>query len=159
MSRFAILLGATLCLPVGGCMMKPRHLVYPDGVVFTGWHVPNFEICNWSRDPNNPQPCPVVVHLPAGDLGDKELSDAAALKWAGWEEQDNGNGNTSLWLRAGTGQVNCNYRGAALVGASVSTLSSAGSGPVALSVNGKRVILPATAEAITATLGQPLRRD
>ena len=81
--------------------MKPRHLVNPQGVTFTGWHVPNFEICNWDRDPNNPQPCPLVIHLPAGDLGDKELSDAAALKRAGWEQQDNGN----LLLRASKGQV------------------------------------------------------
>ena len=155
MRRFAVLLVATLALPTGGCMMKPRHLVYPQGVTFTGWYTPNFEICNWDRDPNNPQPCPLVVHLPAGDLSAKELSDAAALKRAGWEEQANGN----LMLRAGKGLVCCSYQGGVLVGASVGTLPSDGGGPVAISVGGKRLSVPATDAEITAALGQPLRRD
>ena len=68
--------------------MKPRHLVYPDGVKIIGWHVPNFEVCLWDRDPKNPRPCPLVVHLPTGDVGSKELADAAGLKRAGWEQQD-----------------------------------------------------------------------
>src|SRR5205085_497142 len=52
MKRFAVLLAVALAVPAGGCMMKPRHLVYPDGVTFVGWHVPNFESCLWTRDPN-----------------------------------------------------------------------------------------------------------
>ena len=155
MRRFAALLVVLLALPAGGCMMKPRHLVYPQGVTFTGWYVPNFEICNWDRDPNNPQPCPLVIHLPAGDLGDKELSDVAALKRAGWQEQDNGN----LVLRASKGLVCCSHQGRVLVGVSVSALPSAGGGPIAVSVGGKRISLPATDETITAALRQPVRRD
>ena len=155
MRRFAALLVVMLAVPAGGCMMKPRHLVYPQGVSFTGWYVPNFETCNWNRDPNNPQPCPLVIHLSAGDMGAKELSDAAALKRAGWEEQDNGN----LVLRAGKGLACCSHQGGVLVGVSVSALPSAGGGPIVVSVGGKRTSLPATAEAITAALGQPLRRD
>jgi hypothetical protein len=155
MYRFAALLVVVTLLPAGGCMMKSRHLVYPQGVTFTGWHMPDFEICNWDRDPNNPQPCPLAIHMPAGDLGDKELSDAAALKRAGWEEQAGGN----LVLRADKGLVCCSHRGGVLVGVSVSALPRAGGGPIALSVGGKRISLPATDGAITAVLGQPVRRD
>jgi hypothetical protein len=158
MRSFVSILGVAALVPAGGCMMKPRHLVYLQGVTFTGWHTPNFEICGWDRDPNNPRPCPLVVHLPTGDLGDKELSDALALKRAGWEEQDNGHGNTLL-LRAGTAQVCCNYQGGVLVGVSVSALPGVGGGPVVFSVGGKRVSLPATDQAITTALGQPVRRD
>ncbi len=155
MRRFAALLVVLLALSAGGCMMKPRHLAYPQGVTFTGWHVPNFEICSWDRNPNNPQPCPLVIHLPAGDLGAQELSDAAALKRAGWEEQDNGN----LVLRTGKGLVCCSQQGGVLVGVSVGALPGDGGGPIAFSVGGKRASLPATDEAITAVLGQPVRRD
>ncbi|MFL5339648.1 MAG: hypothetical protein ACJ8F7_05715 [Gemmataceae bacterium] len=155
MRRFDALLVVMLALPAGGCMMKPRHLVYPQGVTFTGWYVPNFESCNWTRDPNNPRPCPLVIHLLVGDLGDKELSDAAALKRAGWEEQGNGN----LALRTSKALVLCSHQGGVLVGVSVSALSSDGGGPIAFSLGGKRTSLPATDEAITATLGQPVRRD
>ena len=155
MKRFAVLVVAALALSAGGCMGKPRHLVYPQGVAFVGWHVPNFEICIWDRDPNNPQPCPLVVHLPAGDLSDKELSDATAVKRAGWEEQNNGN----LILRANKALVCCSHRGGALVGVSVSALPGNGGGPITFSVDGKRVSLPATDEAITTALGPPVRRD
>jgi hypothetical protein len=140
-------------------MMKSRHLVYPGGVTFTGWYAPNFETCIWMRDANNPQPCPLVVHLPAGDLGDKELSDAKALKRAGWAERDAGDGRTELTLRANPPMVACWYQGGVLAGVSVSTLSGNGGGPGTFSVNGKRLSLPATDEAITQALGEPLRRD
>jgi hypothetical protein len=154
MKRFAVLAVAALALSAG-CMAKPRHLVYPHGVTFVGWHVPTFEICIWDRDPNNPQPCPLVVHLPAGDLSAKELSDAAALKRAGWEEQDNGN----LILRANNAMVCCSHRGGVLVGVSVSVLPGNGGGTITLRADGKRVSLPATDEAITTALGPPVRRD
>jgi hypothetical protein len=133
-------------------MNKPRHLIYPGGVTIVGWRVPSFESCIWDCPPNVPGPCPLVVHLPAGDLGDKELSDAAALKRAGWEEQTNGN----LLLRAGNGMVCCGYQGGVLTGVSVSGGSG---GPIEFSVNGKRLSLPTTDEAVTAALGQPVRRD
>ena len=153
MRRAVLLLAATLALPSAGCMMKPRHLVFPQGVMFTGWYVPNFEICNWDRDPNNPQPCPLVVHLSAGDLTDRELSDSAALKRAGWKEESNGN----LILRADKGLVCCSYQGGVLTGVSVSALSSGD--VIAFSVGGRRLVLPATDEAVAAVLGPPLRRD
>jgi hypothetical protein len=159
MSRTAILLALTLTLPAGGCMMKPRHLVYADGVKFIGWHVPKFEICLWEVDPKNPQPCPLVVHLPAGDVGAKDLADAAALKRAGWEQQDNSDGSTTLLFRSRKSLVVCSHRGGALRGVSVGVLPGDGGGPIDASVSGKRVTLPNTDEAITAALGQPLRRE
>jgi hypothetical protein len=158
MRRFAILLAAAATLPAGGCMMKPRHLVYAD-VSIEGWHVPNFEIARWGRDPNNPRPCPLVLHLPGGDLGEKELSDIAALKRAGWQEHDAGNGSTWLWLKANPPLVRCFYENGKLVGVEVNTLSGNGGGPGVFSVNGMKVSLPATDEAITAALGQPVKRD
>ena len=154
MRHFAVLMVVVLALPSGGCMMKSRHLVYPQGVQFVGWHVPNFESCIWDRDPKNPQSCPLVIHLPVGDLGEKELSDIAALKRAGWEEQTNGN----LLLRVSKGMVTCSYQRGVLTGVSVSADLRNG-GPFAFSVGGKRVSLPATDEAIVAVLGQPIRRD
>jgi hypothetical protein len=131
-----------------------RHFVILSAT-FTGWHVPNFENCDGTPDPKNPQPCPLVVHLPTGDLGDKELADPNGLKRAGWEERDVGKGITELLFRAGPPMVVCQYRGGALIGVGVSTLSGNGGGPGSLSVNGKRVTLPATDEAIVSVLGQP----
>lgn len=159
MRRFAVLLVVASALPAGGCMMKPRHLVYPQGVTVTGWYRPNFEICTWGRDPNGPRPCPLVIHLPAGDLGEKELSDVNALKRAGWAERDLGNGLTELTLRANPPLLRCFYRGGALASVEINTLSGNGGGPGVFSVDGKRVSLPATDEAITAALGPPVRRE
>ena len=159
MRRFVALLVVGAALLASGCMNKPRHLFYPDGVTIVGWRVPNFEYCIWTRAPNAPGPCPLVVHLPTGDLGDKELSDAAALKRAGWEEETNGN----LLLRVGTGLVVCGYQGGVLNGVTVSvrvsTFATNRNGPIEFSVGGKRLSLPNTDEGITAALGQPLRRD
>ena len=150
------LLVAALSLPAGGCMMKPRHLVYPQGVTFTGWHPPNFECCTWRRDPNNPGPCPLVAHRPGGDLGDKEFADASALRRAGWAERDAGNGLVILSEPASPAVVSCAYENGVLAHVSVSVLAG---GAAELSVGGRRVGLPATEGAITAALGQPLRRD
>ena len=154
MKHLLLIAAVALTLPAGGCMAKPRFLIYPQGITFTGWHNPNFESCAWTRDPNNPRPCPIVIHLPTGDLGEKELSDAAALKRAGWAE----NGPTGLMLR-GNPMVLCQYENGVLVNVTLSVLPGNGGGPGALSIDGKRVTLPATDEAITQVLGAPLRRE
>ena len=65
----------------------------------------------------------------------------------------------TLLLRPGKSLVCCNYRGGVLAGVSVGALPGDGGGPIAVSVGGKRAGLPATAEAITAALGPPLRRE
>jgi hypothetical protein len=40
----------------------------------------------WVRDAASPDPCPLVVHLPAGDVGDKDLAEPGGLLRLGWEE-------------------------------------------------------------------------
>ena len=155
MKRLLLIAVAAFALPAGVCMAKPRHLVYPQGITFTGWHNPNFESCAWTRDPNNPGPCPVAVHLPTGDLGEKELSDVNALKRAGWTET----GPTGLMLRANPPLVVCLYENGVLTSVTMSTLPGNGGGPGVLSIDGKRVTLPTTDEAITRVLGPPLRRE
>jgi hypothetical protein len=155
MRSVAALLAVVFAIAASGCMNKPRHLHYSNGVTIVGWHVPHFEACLWSQDPNNPQPCPLVVHLPAGDIAENELADAETLKQRGWEEQGNGN----LALRTDNGILVCGYRGRALVAATVSTLPGNGGGPIAVSIGGKRFSLPATDEEIIAALGQPDQRD
>ena len=151
-----VLAAAALVLPAGGCMMKPRHLIYPQGVTFQGWYVPNFETCCWRQDPRNPRPCPLVVHRAAGDLGDKELSDPNALRRAGWEEQDLGGGLVVLREPGPPSIVACAFANGVLTDVAVSVLSG---GTAEVSVGGNRVALPGTDEAITAALGQPLRRE
>ena len=148
-----------VALSACGCMAKPHHLIYPQDVTFTGWHNPDFEICSWGCAPNNPKPCPLVVHLPTGDLGDKELADAIALRRAGWEERVIGNGRIELVLRAKPPLVRCWYQGGVLVGVEVNTLPGNGGGPGVLSIDGKKVTLPSKDEGIIQALGQPLRRD
>jgi hypothetical protein len=74
-------------------------------------------------------------------------------------EREIGNGLTELMLRANPPIVRCYYQDRALVGVEINTLSGNGGGPGVFSVNGKRVSLPATHEAITLVLGGPLRRD
>jgi len=155
MRRFVIL-AVALTLPAGGCMMKPRHLVYPQGVTFQGWYVPNFESVHWRPGPNNPGPCPLVVHRRAGDLTADTFADPNRLKREGWTEQDVGNGSIILTEPAPRPAVSCAYQGGALAHVSVSVLSG---GTVEVSLGGKRVELPATDEAIATALGQPLRRE
>jgi hypothetical protein len=138
MKRLPILLAVAVVLPAAGCMTKPRHLYYPQGVTITGWHRPDFEIVNWNRDANNPQPCPLVVHLPSGDLGEKELADANGLRRAGWTERDIGNGVTELMLRVNPPMVRCWYQGGVLTGVEVNTLSGNGAVPACSASTARR---------------------
>lgn len=150
--------GFVLC--VLACMGSYRALafIYPQGVAFTGCEA-SIESCFWNWDANNPGPCPLVIHLPEGDLGERELADAKALKGAGWEERDAGKGISELIRRAKPPYVACWYEGGRLSGVHIDTLDCNGGGPAVLTVNGQKLSLPAPLESIIAILGQPLRRD
>ena len=55
--------------------------------------------------------------------------------------------------------VVCGYDRRVLVAVTVDTLPGNGGGRGVVSVNGKKVTLPATDEQVTQELGVPLRRD
>src|SRR5262249_10509427 len=77
--------GLGCLLLTSGCQpnLSPRSewLIYPNGVTLFS----RGGVCSsvqWQND--NPGPCPLVLHLPAGDLGARELADPQVLQARGW---------------------------------------------------------------------------
>jgi hypothetical protein len=62
--------------------------VYPGPVEFMGhsrFFTKTYVAVKWRRDPGAAGPCPFVVHLPAGDVGEEQLTEAWLLTH-GWKE-------------------------------------------------------------------------
>jgi hypothetical protein len=62
---------------------------YPGPLEFTGhsrlFRSTYFAI-KWVRDAASPGPCPLTVHLPTGDVGDKDFAQPGGLLRRGWQE-------------------------------------------------------------------------
>jgi hypothetical protein len=117
---------------------------YPGGIEFCGHRArgrTTFPIVQWLSDPADPRPCPLVVHLPAGDLGGEALcqwdSLGTANKMGCPEELD----------------IFPFHKDAKVIGVSLRLIP--GGWPVAVSVAGKRLELPAPEEEVVRLLGEP----
>jgi hypothetical protein len=101
-------------------------------------------IVQWVGDPANPQPCPLVIHLPEGDLGGDALCDwgspATAERLGGPVELD----------------VFPFHKDGKVVGIRVGLLP--GCPPIEMSSAGKRFTLPLPEESAVRLLGEPTRR-
>jgi hypothetical protein len=127
-------------------------------VHFTGHHGTNFETVGWSRDANNPQPCPLVVHLPDGDYSDKELSDPKLLVARGWVADQPVDGLRPLTYRRGNLVVQVAHRGGVLELVNINALTCPEPQEGIVSIGGKLLTLPVSDDEMVRLLGQPIRR-
>jgi hypothetical protein len=127
--------------------------VYPDGIELAGGQVgerTTYRVVQWLADPADPRPCPLVVHLPGGDLAGDALGDwdatNAAVELGGPDELE-------IWpFHDERGRV---------VGVSVRMVPAGGlfgPRPVEVSIDGKRIPLPLTDEDAVRLLGDPTHR-
>src|SRR5262245_39639165 len=122
-----------------GCMRKARNAEYDQGITFVGWHGTSYEIVEWSCDQNQPQPCPLVIHHPDGDLDANALADRKALTALGWSAQDQGNGRTQISHRHEGLLLWADHQGGVLVRVGVNALTCEGPQEEIISVGGKRL--------------------
>jgi hypothetical protein len=144
---------------MSGCMAPSREAKYAQGITFIGRHKAKFEIVAWARARNNPQPCPLIVHLPQGDFAEKELADPKTLiarGWAATEKPDHG--LSQLSYRRGNLVVWAAHRGGMLEMAGVNALTCSEPQMGIVSIDGKRFSLPISEDDMIRLLGQPNRR-
>ena len=130
----------------------PTVFTYPDGVELVGSGRPgrlHFDMLKWQREPNSTSVCPIVLHLPEGDLGGKELSHweapTLALKLGASADVD------LVPIYGPPGTIND------VVGVRVGLFP--GGRPIDVTIRGLRVRLPLS-EADTLTfLGEPVSRS
>jgi hypothetical protein len=140
--------------------LKGYHaLNYPNGVTFTGTAGEDLTIVSWYTRPGEKEPCPLTVHLPDGDLTPAYLADGVRLRRDGWEECKPGGGQ-KVELRYGGFCVRCWFEGETLTHMEVNArvAQEENIGPVAVSIDGKRVSLPASEEQVANILGLPTKK-
>ena len=132
-------------------LRSPIVFHYPNGVQLVGSGRPGkvrVDIVQWLGDPGRGSNCPLVVHLPHGDLGGKELAHweapVKALKLGAHADVDispvygpSGNIGDVVGVRVG--------------------LIPVGS-PIEISINGMRVQLPLSEADALTLLGEPKGR-
>ena len=156
---------------MGGCLLltagcspelssQTRQAFYPSGVTFIAKGTGAYDALQWQNDnANNPQPCPLVLHLPGGDLTAKELADPKLLHSRGWREsyRDDARGLVEFrWLESENG-VEKSLAQVTLAGGNLDRVLVRTTEDLSASLDGKRVPLPITAEQLEQLLGQPLR--
>jgi hypothetical protein len=120
---------------------------YPSGVELagpvTGGRL-TYRIVQWLRDPSNPRPCPLVLHLPGGDLRGDALCAWSAPAAA---EQLGSPVGLDIFLF---------HNGGKAVGVRVGLLP--GGRRIELSITGVRFSLPLAEDEAVRLLGEPSRR-
>lgn len=123
----------------------PVVFAYPNGVELVGRGRPGklrFDIVQWLREPGGPAACPLVVHLPGGDLGGEKLCRWNAAQAA--VELGAGSGFDLFPFHGPTGDV---------VGLRVGLIP--GGRPFELTVNGVRVRVPLSEMEARGALDEP----
>jgi len=155
------------CLAVaGGCTpaLSPRisRAVYPGGLTFLAKGSGAYHSLQWQTDNViKPDPCPLVLHLPDGDLAASDLADPKKLQDRGWQESFQDNGRVTVayrWQQTENGAEKTLAQ-VTLVNGTLRTVLVRTTEGVAASVNGKRVPLPIAAGQLDELLGKPLRVD
>jgi len=103
-----------------------------------------YRIIQWVPDPADSGPCPLVLHLPGGDLRGDELRDRQSPAFARLT-----GGPAGL-------EVFPFHAGGKIIGFRVGVLP--GERPVEMSVSGKRFALPLSGEEAIRLLGEPTGR-
>ena len=146
------LVAAALLGLIAWMMLRPAPgtalVEYPDGVTLAGpvrGDRAAFVLVQWLSAPGKPAPCPLVVHLPGGDLGGDALCDLGSPQAAA---------ELGAPVDLDVFPFHDGRGGAA--GIRVGVLP--GCPVVEVSVGGIRLALPLSEEDATRLLGKPLRR-
>jgi hypothetical protein len=124
---------------------------YPGGIELGGVACggqTTYRILQWLADPDDPQPCPLALHLPGGDLTGDALCDLNATVDA---------------RKRGAPQeleVFPFHKFGKIIGISIRLIPEGPPGvrPVTVSVAGIRLQLPLSGEEATLLLGEPLHQ-
>src|SRR5262245_38036777 len=151
------------CLAVG-CIpaLSPRisRAEYPGGVSFVAKGQAPYDCLQWQGgNANPPPPCPLVLHLPGGDLTAQDLADAKQLQDRGWVKsyQDNGVAAVEYQWRESAGGVEKTLAQVTLTGGVLTRVLLRTTGNVSATIGGKHVALPITSGQLEQLLGKPLR--
>ena len=143
---------ATLLVVIVRAILQPVHdwalAEYPTGVSFGGSvsrSRATYFIVQWVRDPAKPAPCPVVLHLPRGDLGGDSLCDWNSPQAA-----------AALGSPVDLDLFPFHDSHGKVVGIRVGLLP--GCPAVEVSIHSTRLTLPLKEEDAVRLLGEPLRR-
>jgi hypothetical protein len=176
-----LVLGLTLSL-VCAYFGSLAFASYPGTVEFMGhsrlFGTTYFAV-KWLHDPAAPGSCSLVIHLPTGDVGEKELAEAGGLLKLGWKEvpyppmpaeaaallgPDRDQGLPQV-VKFGYGdlRVATQHNGGELTSVWVwlvepghETMAwSAGASRYSISINGKRIPLPLPEAEMVRVLGVP----
>jgi hypothetical protein len=149
-------------LLIAGCTRPPGERVdahYPQGLHFYGDRRA-YNGLGWEADPNNPQPCPLVLHLPEGNVDARGLADPKHLLAHGWVESYRDHGLALVqytWKELESGAEK-SLAQVTLVKGSLQGVLFRTTGGRSADVQGKRVTLPLTEAELEQLLGKPLRR-
>lgn len=167
MSR-RIVRGAVLAsglLLAAGCFLsqasQSHNAVYPGGLSL-GARAASGEYTSlqWQREhAGGPQPCPLTLHLPGGDLGPADLADAKLLRRRGWFEQYRDDARAMVayqWEDVRNG-AEVSLAQVMLVDGAIDRVLVRTTDALAVSVNGRRVPLPVAGAEMERLLGKPLR--
>jgi hypothetical protein len=159
--RSVILLAG--CLAVGcSPALSPRssQAIYPGGVSFFAQGSGPYASLQWQADnANKQQPCPLVLHLPGGDLTAQDLADPKKLQDRGWRETFQDNGGVTVeytWQEMNKGAEKTLAQ-VTLTGGALSRVLLRTTEDISASIDGKRFSLPIGARALEELLGKPQR--
>jgi hypothetical protein len=148
------------------------HAVYPQGVSFTGSGHFSRMTCYgvaWMRDNQDPQPCPLVIHLSTGDMSPIDLSTPETLLARGWTKILEDKEPVAelpqiliLQYREGDYAAHVYYADGILttvtLGMQAVALAKPDARGIAVSFQGKRVPLPLPEGELLEILGVPTLR-
>ncbi len=155
----AALLLITFIFIACGFMAPPRVARYPQGIRFDGSPAgTRYHGVSWSRDPKNPQLCPLTIHLPGADLDAKKLANLKLLTSLGWSKQQSADGSEWMQYRRGNLVVDISCRDGILDSVWVNALTCPEPQEGIVSINGKHLTLPISEQELTRLLGAPQQK-
>jgi hypothetical protein len=171
MSRREILLFTGIwlaaCLALGcipALSTRSSRAVYPGGVSFfangQGAYKGAYYSLQWqAANANPPPPCPLVLHLPGGDLNAHELADPKKLQDRGWVEsfQDNGRVTVEYKWEERAGDAEKTLAQVTLTGGVLTRVLLRTTDSAIASIDDKRVELPIADRQLEQLMGKPQR--
>ena len=157
---------------------------YPGPLEFTGLSRlsgTTYVVVKWVRNPAAPVPCPLIVHLPAGDIGETEFAEPDRLRDFGLEEVPFvivpealpivgpdwqrglprvirfGHGDLRIVTQHTDGALTCVWVGVVEPGQEMMAWSPRAT-PYSISVNSQRLTLPVSEAELVRALGVPPHR-
>lgn len=148
----AFLAVTTFLVVIARVLLRRTHdwalVEYPEGVSFGGSMKRGraiYVVVQWVRDPAQPAPCPLTVHLPKGNLGGDSLCEWSSPQAA-----------AALGSPVGLDLFLFHDSHGKVVGVRVGLLP--GCPPIEVSIGSTRLALPLAEEDAVTALGEPLRR-